>query len=126
MMLSMKRLIPLFLIACLGCACPAPKAPSQILDTLYFGGSISQADWDAYLAKEVTPRFPDGLTHWEAKGQWREGTGPLAIEGSQVLQILHASGADADAKLKALIDAYKAQFRQKSVLRVRSGVEAEF
>lgn len=125
----MRNLLLIFILALAGCACPAPKTPAFVMDTLYFGGSVSQADWEAYLAKEVTPRFPDGLTHWPAKGQWREGNvagEAVAKEGSQVLQILHAPGAEADAKLKALIDSFKIRFKQKSVLRIRSGVEAEF
>ena len=42
---------------------------------LYFGlakgdGSlVSEAEWDAFLADTVTPRFPDGLTVYDARGQ---------------------------------------------------------
>ena len=124
----MRHLAAILLVfsLALGCSCPQPKAPLMVMDTLYFGGSVGEKDWDAYLAREVTPRFPDGLTHWQAKGQWREGKEAVAKEASQVLQILHAPGAEADSKLKALIEAFKIKFKQKSVLKVREGVEAEF
>lgn len=34
---------------------------------------VSDEDWRAFLAAEVTPRFPDGLTVIDAAGQWRDG-----------------------------------------------------
>ena len=92
----MKYLALISMIFAFGCACPHSHSSASVMDTLYFGGSVSQADWEDYLAKEVTPRFPDGLTHWQAKGQWREGKDDVAKEGSEVLQILHARGPEAD------------------------------
>ena len=39
------------------------------------GGTISDADWAAFLDAEVTPRFPAGLTVLSGYGQWRGDTG---------------------------------------------------
>jgi hypothetical protein len=33
--------------------------------------NVSDAQWTDFLGREVTPRFPDGLTVFEAAGQWR-------------------------------------------------------
>ena len=46
----------------------------RIRTTLYFGlsrpkGSVSELDWQIFLRDEVTRRFPDGLTVWQAEGQ---------------------------------------------------------
>jgi hypothetical protein len=50
------------------------------LDTeLYFGlgpaddsaKGVSEQEWRAFLDKEVTPRFPSGLSVFEVYGQWR-------------------------------------------------------
>ena len=51
-------------------------AVSQLQTTLYFGlarpkGSVSELEWQVFLRDEVTTRFPEGLTVWEANGQWR-------------------------------------------------------
>lgn len=101
------------------------------MDTLYFGtgkphGSVSAEDWAGFLKDEVTPRFPDGLTQWKADGQWKNELGVIVKEGTYVLQLLHDNSAEADKKLRELIAAYKIKFEQKSVLKVRSGVQAEF
>ena len=58
----------------LGCA--TANLPTRISDTLYFGfdrpgGSlVTESEWSAFLSEIVTPRFPDGLTVWQASGQW--------------------------------------------------------
>src|SRR5918993_2069487 len=51
-------------------------ATAQVRTTLYFGlskqkGSVSELEWQTLLRDEVTARFPNGLTTWEADGQWR-------------------------------------------------------
>jgi hypothetical protein len=48
--------------------------------TLYFGlarpaGTISRKEWKAFVAEEVTPRFPQGFTTWEAQGSGKVKTG---------------------------------------------------
>src|SRR3954454_21251950 len=62
--------------------CGAATA-AQLRTTLYFGmarpkGSVSELEWQLFLRDEVTPRFPAGLTVWDAEGQWRSG--PAAVE----------------------------------------------
>src|SRR5207249_10473624 len=39
-------------------------------------GHVGEGQWQAFLSKEVTPRFPDGLTVWEADRQWRRPRRP--------------------------------------------------
>ena len=60
---------------------------SQVRTTLYFGlarskGSVSELEWQIFLRDEVTRRFPDGLTVWEAEGQWRTSAGSIDHEQS--------------------------------------------
>src|SRR5258707_8051902 len=56
-------------------ACDAPQRPMQQIE-LMFGRSIAghlrvgEAAWSRFLAREITPRFPDGLTVLDAAGQW--------------------------------------------------------
>src|SRR5215203_4826270 len=72
------------------CGTSAP----QLRTTLYFGlarpkGSVSELEWQVFLRDEVTRRFPDGLTVWEADGQWRTPGGTIDHERSKVLLLVH-------------------------------------
>lgn len=95
------------------------------MELLYFGtatpdGVVSDAQWQAFLRDEVTPRFPEGLTTWTADGQWRGADGTVVREGSHVLQLLHERDARVDAAIAAIVDSYRSRFRQEAVLRVAS------
>jgi len=109
----------------IGALAPAPCRPGSRLYVrveLYLGvprGAHADAAWRAFLATVVTPRFPDGLTVLEGAGQWR---GPRGIERerSRVIVILHVPDATSDRRVEDIRDAYKARFKQRSVLRVDS------
>lgn len=91
---------------------------------LFFGRSqgevevVSEEAWHAFLAEEVTPRFPDGLTVLDAVGQWREGSGAIVLERTKLLLVLTPPGADAMQRTDEIANAYKHAFGQSSVLRV--------
>ncbi len=78
---------------------------------------ISDEEWAAFLAAEVTPRFPDGLTVLTGYGQWRDAKGTLVKETSRLLLIWYAPQADGDTSIEAIRTAYKTRFGQDSVLR---------
>ncbi len=94
---------------------------AQVRTTLYFGlsrpkGSVSELEWQIFLRDEVTRRFPDGLTVWEAEGQWLTPTGSIDHEQSKVLLLVHADTAAARQSVQAVIQAYRKAFDQQSVL----------
>ncbi len=74
---------------------------------------ISDEEWAAFLAAEVTPRFPDGLTVLTGYGQWRDAKGTLVKETSRLLLIWYAPQADGDTRIEAI----RTRFGQDSVLR---------
>ena len=132
---SMHRVISAaaaFLVSAtvLGCAafpqatCPADLKPMTSAE-LYFGrsipggGVVSDADWQRFLDEEVTPRFPDGLTVQDASGQWR-GPGGIIREPSKRLVLILPGMPSDEAKLAAVRAAYRARFRQESVLLFES------
>jgi hypothetical protein len=100
----------------------------QELDTLYFGtqkpegGVVSDAEWQQFLADEITSRFPSGLTTWEASGQWRDAHNVIERERTHIVQIVHRSNAGDEGRIAAIIATYKKRFAQEAVLRVRSDV----
>ena len=91
---------------------------------LFFGRSqgevevVSEEAWRTFLAEEVTPRFPDGLTVLDAAGQWREGSGTIVRERTKLLLVLAPPGKDAMQRTDEIADAYRRAFSQSSVLRV--------
>lgn len=99
--------------------------PSRVMASaeIIFGRNIgdrvgvSDNDFTRFLAEELTPRFPDGLTVIDARGQWRDGTrNALIREPSKVVLLAFADGADKRAAVSAVAEAYKLRFRQHSVL----------
>jgi len=100
----------------------------QELDTLYFGtqkpegGVVSDAEWQQFLADEITSRFPSGLTTWEASGQWRDAHNVIERERTHIVQIVHPSNGDAEGRIDAIIATYRKRFAQEAVFRVRSDV----
>ena len=72
------------------------------------------------LDKEVTPRFPDGLTVLTGFGQFREANGETVQETSFVLILLYPreTAKDSSAKIEEIRTRYKEYFEQESVLRV--------
>ena len=89
---------------------------------LFMGRNSGEAEvvtdeaWREFLAEEVTPRFPDGLTVLDANGQWRGDDDEILRERSKVLLILAPPGDDARDNIDEVADAYTSQFRQDSVL----------
>lgn len=81
------------------------------------GPPVGEAEWTAFLDKEVAPRFPDGLTVLAGYGQWRGRAGTVAKEQSRVLLLWYRPGAESEANIEAIRSAYKRRFGQESVLR---------
>lgn len=79
---------------------------------------VSEEAWRSFLAEEVTPRFPDGLTVLDAAGQWRDGSGAIERERTKLLLVLAPPGEDALQRTDEIADAYRRAFSQSSVLQV--------
>ena len=94
---------------------------AQLRTTLYFGtarpkGTVSELEWQVFLRDEVTKRFPDGLTVWDAQGQWRTSGGTIDQERTKVLLLVHADSGTARAAVLEVIAKYRQAFDQQSVL----------
>jgi len=109
---------------------PAPPAPPpchgtqqfRMVAELLFGRDIghrvgvSETAWASFVARELTPRFPDGLTITDAIGQRRDrDTGRTVREPSKHVEIVLPGNRDDEARLDAVASAYKRQFHQQSV-----------
>jgi len=102
-----------------------PSASEILVRTeLYFGsnrpgGEVTDAEFSNFMDREITPRFPDGLTLLTGYGQFLSSTGVLIKERSKVLILLYpASTAASNQRVQEIREKYKAMFQQESVLRV--------
>jgi len=108
-------------------ACVAPLEPAVSVD-LYFGrgkpdgGEVSDAEWEDFLATEVTPRFPDGHSVIEVMGQYRGSSGKVVSERSKRLHIVVFDSPTHSARIAEIIDLYRRRFGQESVLRMERGL----
>jgi hypothetical protein len=74
---------------------------------------ISEREWDRFVDREMTPRFPDGLTVFNGSGQWREPRGGKIIrEPNKIVQIVLPGQAEDFARLDEIAEAYKRRFKQ--------------
>ena len=94
------------------------------LDSLYFGtdkpqGVVTPEEWAEFLRNTVTPRFPQGFTVSLASGQWRGADGTIVRETSHVLQLAHPNDTLGEQAVLEIVAAYKMQFQQEALLRVK-------
>lgn len=104
---------------------------AHVRTTLYFGlshpnGIISESEWQNFLRTEVTPRFPNGFTVWEADGQWRKANGSIGKERAKVLLLVHEESEAVRTDLAAIVEDYKRTYHQESVLWETAPVCASF
>lgn len=102
---------------------------------LYFGlgpadhpeQGISEARWREFLDREVTPRFPDGLSVVDVYGQW-QGKHEAAPERlrSKCLIIDYPDTQANREKIEAIRAAWKRMTGDQSVLRVTEPADVSF
>lgn len=123
-----------------GDAARPAQAAGWVRSELYFGVGeetgpadrpqaepISEATWRAFLDKEVTARFPDGLTVFDAYGQWlfRGAKEPNRLK-TKVLVVLHEDTPQRRADIEAIRLAWKQATGHQSVLWSRHAVDVSF
>jgi hypothetical protein len=106
--------------------CAAPAEMMARVELFFGSGSATPGAFAHFLAHEVTPRFPDGLSLFEGYGQWRDGARHISREHSRLILIYYHRNADADARIEAIRAAYKQHFHQQSVLRADSSACVAF
>jgi Protein of unknown function (DUF3574) len=104
--------------------CRSGQKPSQVAE-LMFGRKIgnrigvSEAAWRRFVDREISPRFPDGLTVLDASGLWRDrSTAKLVREPSKIVQIMLPGHPEDISRLNEIAETYKARFKQQSVAMI--------
>lgn len=90
---------------------------------LFFGLSradrpeVSEEEFQNFIDTEVTPRFPDGLTLINGKGQFKDSRGTIIQEKSKLLILLYSFNRETNQAIETIRNEYKNDFQQESVLR---------
>jgi hypothetical protein len=113
--------------------CPLPGQERYAIAQLFFGrdipgrGPLTDAEWDDFVARAVTPQFPDGFTVTDGTGQWYDqSSGKLLHEPSKILLVAADPDSDLKTRIGSVIAAYRTQFRQRSVGVITSEACAAF
>src|ERR1700684_2200427 len=112
--------------------CRGGQKPRQVAELLFgrnIGGrlGVSEAQWGRFVDREISPRFPDGLTVLDAKGEWRDAVRKTIVhEPSKVVEIVLPGRPDDVEQLNQIAQAYKTRFRQQSVGIVIRGACVSF
>lgn len=113
-----------------------PETTRGWVDTkLYFGlgpaehpeQGVSETVWHAFLDREVTPRFPDGLSVIDVYGQWqgKHQATPERLR-TKMLVIDYPDTAENRAKIDAIRSAWKQKTGDQSVMRVTEPADVSF
>ncbi|MEI9805642.1 MAG: DUF3574 domain-containing protein [Pseudolabrys sp.] len=102
-------------------ACTPPLQP-MLRAEMYFGRNtnnrriVNDREWARFVAHELTPHFPDGLTVFDGWGHWRHGdTSVVSREHSKLVIIVTPDVGQVRARLAAVAEVYKQHFEQQSV-----------
>lgn len=111
------------------------QAQGWVDTRLYFGlgpadhpeQGISETDWRAFLDREVTSRFPAGLSVLDVYGQW-QGKGQPAPERlrTKMLIIDYPDTEENRDKIAAIRTAWKQRTGDQSVMRVTQPADVSF
>jgi hypothetical protein len=118
-----------------GDAAHPAKTQGWVDTQLYFGlgpadapeKGVSEASWRDFLDKEVTSRFPAGLSVVDVYGQW-QGKSEKAPERirSKMLIIDYPGTADNDQRIEAIRAAWKQKTGDQSVMKVTHRADVSF
>jgi len=117
-------------------AAPAPTRGTPYIETQLFfgterpdgGPAVTDRQFMAFVDKEVTPDFPNGLTVQNGRGQWRDANGKIEKERSYELILLYpvAAAGASDRKIEEVRRAYEKAFGQEAVARVDGRTWVDF
>lgn len=116
--------LTLALSACVSHPTPSCGAGRQSVRTaqLFFGqagaAGFTETGFRKFMDDELRPRFPDGLTVLEGGPKWPGPENQLFRDSAKVVVIVLPQKGDAGPRIAAVRAAYKARFRNDSVLNI--------
>ncbi|MEV1083344.1 DUF3574 domain-containing protein [Streptomyces sp. NPDC050211] len=114
----------------------APQRGEPYIETQLFfgtarpdgGPAVTDKQFMAFIDKEVTPGFPNGLTVQSGRGQWKDMSGTIEKERSYELILLYpvTEAGPSDRKIEEIRRDYEKAFGQESVGRVDDRAQVDF
>ena len=94
---------------------------------LFFGrGNVTDAAWHSFQKSVITEHFDTGFTVVDTDGSWKDSMGIIQDERGKLVIRLHNGTQSDEASVREVINSYKEQFNQQSVLRVDTPTCATF
>jgi Protein of unknown function (DUF3574) len=102
-----------------------PDSQLYVRTELFFGlgnadgSEVSDLEFNQFLTRTITPKFPDGLTLLSGRGQFRSSNGKIIKESSNLLILIYPFDRliQSSQEIKSIRQIYKREFKQESVLR---------
>jgi hypothetical protein len=118
-----------------GDAAHPAKTQGWVDTQLYFGlgpadapdKGVSEIDWRVFLDKEVSTRFPAGLSVVDVYGQWqgKDEKAPERIR-SKMLIVDYPNTSENDRRIEAIRAAWKQKTGDQSVMKVTQHADVSF
>ena len=125
--------LAILLCCCTGCSGAAVTGtPGWVASEIYMGrnipggGEVSEQQFSEFLATQVTPAFPAGLTVYDGYGQMQDSGLQIVKQKTKVLLLVHEDSAAGAAAVKQVILAYRSKFGNPQVMLMKVGILPEF
>jgi len=77
---------------------------------------VSEEQWSDFMAGEISPHFPEGMSVDDAVGQWRDrATQATVKEPAKDVTLIVPQDAEVKGKIDAIVRARKERVKQQSV-----------
>tara|TARA_R100000935_G_scaffold54882_1_gene84227 strand:- start:49841 stop:50236 length:396 start_codon:yes stop_codon:yes gene_type:complete len=123
---AVALLAALSLVGCASVPTCGPGERAGESAQLFFGRNIGptlgvdEAAFQDFVAREISPRFPSGMTILDAEGRWAS-QGQVMTEAAKVVVLVQAGTIERSA-LSEIRAAYRDRFLQEAVLQLTAPV----
>jgi Protein of unknown function (DUF3574) len=91
------------------------------------GGKVSQEQFQDFVNTAITPRFPAGLTIFDATGQFQNNAGMIVRENTKTVTLLLEDTLSNELAVNQIVRDYTKKFNQESVLQaVNENIKVSF
>lgn len=116
---SQNLLTTIALMVAIATDYPQTKDPSLIQKDLFFdsnlpeGKQVSETEFAAFVDNNITPRFPDGLTIFDARRQFGNSSGKISETFSKVVTLFIKDSDRNQIAIDEIAKAYLQEFEGK-------------
>ena len=86
---------------------------------------VTEEEWGRFVDDFISPKFTNGFTIVDARGQWMDNGNKVMKENSKLVIIIYQRPDEMDSSINYVIENYKRLFQQSSVLKVTLPVSVE-